>query len=367
VLSARSRELATIAFEGASKDVDVERRVALEKERLAFFLDPRRPANPWTGSIDTGAEPVRDHLREAFGGTISRPIAATAIERAAQCRFSAFAAGVLRASSTDTIGEALEPWQRGSLVHRALWVAFEALRKRHVDLGRDELVAAASAAARKALVRDQGSPLYRAEVDRALRDVAAVVEWSLEDDSDFHFAYGERSFGAGPASQGRRDDPGWPALALRDGDASVYVKGRIDRIDLSRDGARARVIDYKTGALPAWKDVGTLVFQPPLYAYVVLLQMGILSLPEVRAFYLDTSKRPPRTLPIEKSQVFSIEAMKTAERSAARVVIDLWNGNVAPRPADASICSRCDVRDICRRPAAMPIDELEPEGEGAGS
>jgi hypothetical protein len=144
------------------------------------------------------------------------------------------------------------------------------------------------------------------------------------------------------------------------------VKGRIDRVDFSRDGARARVIDYKTGALPAWKDVGTLVFQPPLYAYVVLLQMGMLSVPEVRALFLDTSKRPPRTLPIEKSQVFSVDLMKAAERSAARIVLDMWSGNIAPRPADQAICSRCDVRDICRRPAAMPIDDLEPEGEGAG-
>jgi ATP-dependent helicase/nuclease subunit B len=367
VLSPRGRELATIASDGISKDIDVERRAAVERERLAFFLDPRRPANPWTGSIDTAEGAVREHLPDAFGGTSSRPIAATAIEKGAQCRFSAFATGVLRASSTDTIGEALEPWQRGSLVHRALWIAFEALRKRQVGLGRDAEVAAATAAARKVLVREQGSPLYRAEVDRALRDVAAVVEWSLEDNSDFHFAYGERSFGASRISGAGRGDPGWPALALREGDTTVYVRGRIDRIDLSRDGARARVIDYKTGSLPAWKDVGSLVFQPPLYAYVVLLQMGILSVPEVRSFYLDTSKRPPRTLPIEKSQVFSVEAIKSAERSAARVVIDMWNGNIAPRPADAAICSRCDVRDICRRPAAMPIDDLEPEGEGASS
>jgi hypothetical protein len=117
--------------------------------------------------------------------------------------------------------------------------------------------------------------------------------------------------------------------------------------------------------MPAWKDVGSTVFQPPLYAYAVLLQLGRLSLPEVRALFLDTSRRPPRTLPVEKSQVFSLEAMKSAEERAARVVLSLWKGEVAPRPADAAICSRCEVRDICRRPAAMPIEELEIEGEAA--
>jgi RecB family exonuclease len=145
----------------------------------------------------------------------------------------------------------------------------------------------------------------------------------------------------------------------------VFVKGRIDRVDFSADRSRARVIDYKTGALPAWKDVGTLYFQPPLYAYAVLLRMGRLSVPEVRALYLETSRRPPRTLPAEKNQIMSFETMKAAEARASRVVARLWNGDVAPRPADAAICSRCDVRDICRRPAAMPVEELEPDNEGA--
>jgi RecB family exonuclease len=138
-------------------------------------------------------------------------------------------------------------------------------------------------------------------------------------------------------------------------------------VDLSRDGSRARVIDYKTGALPAWKDVGRLVFQPPLYAYAVLKEMGPLSLPEIRALYLDTSKRPPRSLPVEKGQILSLEAMVAAEQRAAQIVGRLWQGDVAPRPADAAVCSRCEVRDICRRPAAMPVEDLEPEIDGAGA
>jgi len=52
---------------------------------------------------------------------------------------------------------------------------------------------------------------------------------------------------------------------------------------------------------------------------------------------------------------------------AARVVLELWSGAVAPRPADAGVCTRCEVRDVCRRPAAMPIEDLDTEGEGAGA
>jgi hypothetical protein len=362
-LSARGAELRGLALGRVPEDDDVRRRVAIERDRLGFFLDPRTVASRFTGAIENAS--LRDRLRAAFGGTSARPIAATAIERAAQCKFSAFAGAVLGASSADAIGEALEPWQKGSLVHRALFIALDTVRRRGDKVGGSELVALASAAAKKALVRDIGSPLYRAEVERALRAVAAVVEWSLEDDADFRFAHGERSFGeARPATRG---EPSWPSLAIGIEGESVYVKGRIDRVDFSPDGSRARVIDYKTGTLPAWKDVGTIYFQPPLYSSVVLSQMGPLSVPEVRGLYLDTSRRPPRPLPMEKSQVFTLEAMRGAERRAASVVVQLWNGKVAPRPADAAICGRCDARDICRRPAAMPVDELEPDADGGAA
>src|SRR3954467_9142905 len=110
------------------------------------------------------------------------------------------------------------------------------------------------------------------------------------------------------------------------GASTVFVRGRIDRVDVSRDGSRARVIDYKTGSLPAWKDVGTRVFQPPLYSRAVFEKMGPLALPELRALYLDTSKRPPRALPVEKSQVLSLEAMAAAQHRAAQVVERLWQG-----------------------------------------
>jgi len=363
-LSARGAELRGLALGRSPESDDIRRRVAIERDRLDFFLDPRTPAARFTGAVENPA--LRDQLRASFGGTSARPIAATAIERAAQCRFSAFAGAVLGASSSDAIGEGLEPWQKGSLVHRALFIALETVRRRTGQLGKSELVAVASAAAKKAFVRDIGSPLYRAEVERALRAVAAVVEWSLDDEVDFRFAHGERSFGEARPSSTRGEQP-WPALAIGGGGESVYVKGRIDRIDFSPDGSRARVIDYKTGALPAWKDVGTIYFQPPLYSSVVLSQMGRLSMPEVRALYLDTTRRPPRSLPMEKSQVFTLDAMRTAEKRAAGVVVQLWNGKVAPRPADAAICGRCDARDICRRPAAMPVDELDPDAESGAA
>jgi RecB family exonuclease len=367
VLSERGAELVALGMGSEPHDADIARRVSIERERLAFFFDPTRSAGPVSGAVADEPE-ARQRLREAFGGTQAKPIAATSIERAALCRFAVFATRVLGASPSDTVGEGLEPWQKGSLIHRALQAAFEAIRARGEGATRAELEALASAAARKAVLRDKSSALFRAEVERALRDVAAVVAWSLDDPSDFEFAYGERAFGDRRPERARsnRGDPSWPALAIGEGAASVFVGGRIDRIDSSRDGSRVRIIDYKTGALPAWKDVGTRLFQPPLYAYAVLRQMGQLSLTETRALYLDTSKRPCKVLPAEDKQVLSTQRIAEAQKRAASLVGRLWRGDVAPRPADAQVCARCDVRDVCRRPAAMPVEELDPEAEGGG-
>jgi hypothetical protein len=41
-----------------------------------------------------------------------------------------------------------------------------------------------------------------------------------------------------------------PAFRVQAGRHGFDFRGRIDRIDVSRDGKRARVIDYKTGSLP---------------------------------------------------------------------------------------------------------------------
>lgn len=368
-LSARAAELVALSQGEAPSDGDLARRVSIEQARLEFFLDPRLAATAVSGAIATSDAALAAHLERAIGGTAERPIAATALERAAGCRFAAFALGVLGAATTDDSGEELQPWQRGSLVHRALQVALETTRAQGDRRTKAELIALGTAAARRSMLRDRSSPLYRAEVERALRDVEAVLVWSLDDASGFRFAYGERSFGETRTNDGRGPEAGrvarcaWPALRIGDG-KPVFVKGRIDRVDITRDGARGRVIDYKTGTLPAWKDVGTLVFQPPLYALALWLQMGPLSMPEIRALYLDTSKRPPRPFPAEKSQVFSPEILASAQQRAKAIVERLRSGDVAPRPADAMVCARCSVRDVCRRPAAMPIEDPELDADG---
>src|SRR6185436_10714766 len=90
-LSARAAELVALSQGNATSDGDLARRVAIEQARLEFFLDPRLAATAVSGAIATSDPRWAAHLERAIGGTVERPIAATAVERAAGCRFAAFA------------------------------------------------------------------------------------------------------------------------------------------------------------------------------------------------------------------------------------------------------------------------------------
>ena len=69
VLSERAAELIALGGGAQIQDPEVGRRVAIERERLSFFFDPRVPAGPVTGWVAGSEGVVHERLRAAFGGT----------------------------------------------------------------------------------------------------------------------------------------------------------------------------------------------------------------------------------------------------------------------------------------------------------
>ena len=141
----------------------------------------------------------------------------------------------------------------------------------------------------------------------------------------------------------------------------MWVDGQIDRIDVSIVGASARVVDYKTGRIPAIEEHGRTAFQLPLYAAVVAQQLGC---EEVSALYVSVRPRGfvdewPRD---DEARRALGEGRTQAARAARRIMLAQWRGEVSPRPAKAALCARCEARDVCRRPAAAPIDDAPPRG-----
>ncbi len=182
-----------------------------------------------------------------------------------------------------------------------------------------------------------------------------VVRWSLQDGGAFQYECGEQSFG-------HRGDA-WGPLVLSAPEGPIYVRGRVDRIDISPERSRLRVIDYKTGTAPPWRWIGRRRFQPALYANVACREFGPLFIRQVYALYLETGKRPVRTVPASPKQLLSPELVRVAELNSVAIVRRLHGGDFAPRPAEAQLCDGCAVRAICRRPLAAPMPEADPEAD----
>jgi RecB family exonuclease len=353
IVSRRSAELAHLAA-GAPPSGLVADRAAVERARTAFFLDPRAPAFAHSG-LASAAGADRAHLEACVGGASpDSPIAVTAIERAAGCAFAGFAQRVLRVRKLEDVAEAADPRERGTLLHRALRAAFEATVSLRATASREVVLAAARKAASRALDLDTAaSPLRHEAHVQAVADAVRVVARALDAGDPVAFALGEKHFGAGEL-------PPWQALELAaPGEPSVFVEGQIDRVDVSTDCVRARVVDYKTGKIPDAKSRGRRAFQLPLYAEVVARAMGAA---ELEAIYLGIRpgaavEEAPRK---EHERASTVEDRRVKIEEARRVVLRMFRGEVAPRPDDARLCALCDARDVCRRPDVAPVDD-EPE------
>ena len=210
----------------------------------------------------------------------------------------------------------------------------------------------------------EAAPLRRellvAAVDVALGFVAHGL-----DEEGFSFVLAEQPFGPSASAP-------WDALPIApmpgegEGDrapgASVFVEGKIDRVDRGDGKRAARVVDYKTGQIPSKTEQGTLHLQLPLYAAAVARATGA---EEVQALYLGADKRGEiKASPAKEGDRRAIADKRLdAERTARRVVLSLWDGRIEPRPVKVELCDRCDARDVCRRPAVVP-GEADEEGGG---
>jgi RecB family exonuclease len=313
-----------------------ERRTAIELERTRFFLDPSPQGGPYSGRTPA--------LGPYLGGTQDRPVAVTALERALRCRFLGFMGNVLRASRDDPVGDAITARERGNLLHAALAEALEATRGRYAIDTPAELEARALSAAESLLERKGRGPLRRAGLSATLLDVRAVLKKTFSLDEGLEFLAAELAFG-------RQAE--WAPLAV----GPFFVSGRIDRIDVTSDRRRARVIDYKT-RLPSRGDADAEL-QPWLYAEKAGQELGA---SETSFAYFGVNQRSPEQRLVYSGTVGGDGARAAFER--AEIIYDLLaGGHVEPIPRKAGECVRCASRDACRRPLSAP-DPSNERGEG---
>ncbi len=189
-------------------------------------------------------------LAEGIYGTVLKS-SVSRLEEFAQCPFRFFVHSGLRAEERKTFE--LDARERGSFQHEILKIFHDRLtaeNKRWRDItpaeARERIGQIAADLApdyRQGLLRaDDQSQFTARALTAALQDfVETLVTW-MHEQYDFDPAKAETGFGL--------DDPGLPGWKIDlGGGHALSLRGRVDRIDLCRDGDRslAVVMDYKSG------------------------------------------------------------------------------------------------------------------------
>ena len=237
-----------------------------------------------------GLEAIRSRERTdaltAYDGLLDRgvdlgdvPLAPTALERYAACPFRFLLERVYRLEAVEEPDRILmiDPRDRGDIVHAVLEATFRRLAeggvlpltRARLPAARDALEAAFADACADAERRGvTGLPaLWAGEQARLREELLSAIEAEADDPAGWLPALFEVTFGVeGPEGPDGTSAP--VAYRLPDG-TTLNLRGRIDRVDVSPDGRRARVLDYKTGKLRSPKTPDRLArgraLQLPVY------------------------------------------------------------------------------------------------------
>lgn len=279
------------------------------------------------------------------------PVSATNLEAYATCPYRYFVERVLRVQAREEPERDLRitPLERGRLVHEVLEHFFRGLRgdgllplnrSRAGEAWKRLCTVAADAFARWEAAGLTGYPALW-EVDRA--EILAALSLFLEDELDgadgLAPAHFELGFGCGDAG-------GAPAAVFDLGDGVVVsVRGRIDRIDMSDDGRRLRVIDYKTGKIEQNDNqwAGGTALQLPIYLLAAARIFERDSLAGVEARYVSVRTGGRRRVAFHGG--FLEENRDLFDRILATVVGGVRDGRYFA--FTGQYCDYCDVALAC--------------------
>ncbi len=220
----------------------------------------RGEVDRFDGRIDD--ERLLRGLRRRFPGEWT--FSATELNTYARCPWAFFATWLLRLQPLPEPELPLTPAAGGSFCHAVLWRVMTALRDRAgagvllADVDEEELrsaLAEAVGAERRRLAERAVYPrLWDVQTERWRRLLWAYLTDQRRGGQDGPSLYFELGFGLTERLAGRMDAASAPEpVELTAGRHRIRLRGKIDRVDRVNAGLLA--VDYKTGALPAAKDI----------------------------------------------------------------------------------------------------------------
>ena len=122
---------------------------------------------------------------------------------------------------------------------------------------------------------------------------------------------------------------------------SVKLRGRVDRIEVGPEGGDARIIDYKTGRLPASGYGGGTALQLGLYLYAASFLRPDLKWKSAKYETIDGGNyADPISLTIEEFE----ETFGIFTEIVTKLVMGMSNGLFFPAPR---ACVACPLSDVC--------------------
>jgi ATP-dependent helicase/DNAse subunit B len=301
------------------------------------------------------ASTLSGYTREGRPG---KAVSATSLEEYATCPFRFFMHHVLGLEPVEEPEEVLElsPLDRGQLYHAVLedFLTEQKAEGSALSLqSRDALFRTSERLVESgpwSLLAYGGARLL---VLRELEtDLALWLADELHDDSGLVPSHFEVRFGGEIRNRDDADlstEDGVPFDAL--GGVHVEFGGRIDRIDVSRDGRRARVIDYKSGKHPGRKK--RVIYrgkrlQLPIYLMAARMMLG------ARHEAIDIESAEYRYVTVhggDNSLALGsalLDERADDLRKAVGIIIGegIASGMFFPYP-ESSACGNCDYAEAC--------------------
>jgi ATP-dependent helicase/DNAse subunit B len=177
----------------------------------------------------------------------------------------------------------INPLDKGTLIHSILWRFFTDLKKERgssLHLEPKDLESLLEIANKEFVKFEQMgvtgySMLWEVEKRSILDNLVDFFNEELNE-TEFIPSYFEVRYGMKPLDFQESEISTEEPVPLTLAGKTILLKGRIDRIDLTKDGKRARVRDYKTGKVLAKPNdfQGGTTLQLPLYLYAARQLLG---------------------------------------------------------------------------------------------
>ena len=220
----------------------------------------------------------------------------------------------------------------------------------------------------------QYSILWQAEKNYVHSVLQAFLEKGMEVEPSWTPARFEADFGGRPKDAARDFGP----LLLTDGELTVALRGRIDRIDEleTGDGIFLKVIDYKNRIRPCMRPQDVMAgveMQIPLYMFAAAdvlyagrpsalykgLYVGLLSKPDRAEFTV--RERPELSAPLTEEW---IQTEKRLREKPVEFLARMRRGDFATTPAQPCADSACPYRPICRMSEARLLRKKDFQENG---